>query len=471
MLGGPVLGGADGLSPSMTQEFAPQELVAQASVTQASVPQEIVVPQAVRSLPGGLDSVWVFNSNSPEVVQTNGILLSTFPRAGQAFPGAHLPQTFQGRFDIFAHHIAKAEPPDDLRTLYWAVLVGNASDAPATVDLLQGASYLSQPDAPFVALPGWVENPTGEVYAGPGSRAADTVLRGQRQPDLPAQIVIPPGETRLLVNLPIPVRELDPPINGRSSLLRLRSDRPVYLASLARFADRTPTGEDIPPTLANWQTLLQTADVAGPRDRPPTPLGAPGQIIYGRVAGVAQGSRWQGQVTDPDSPRLTIPDRGQAIAYGLSTLHAGRLGTGQIQTVPMVARYDDTAYATHGNYGIEYHLSLPLHNASDRPQTVAISLQTPIKFDAPTDPPGLRFFDPLPTQTFFRGTVRIRDTDDRGLPRTRYVHLVQRRGDRSQPLTTVTLPSGGDRLVELALIYPADSTPPQVVAIETLAEP
>lgn len=461
-LGGTVLGGGDAPPP---------------------VPQEYVVPQEVRSLPGSLDPVWVFNSNSPEVVQTNGILLSTFPRAGKAFPGAHLPHAFQGRFDIFAHHIAKAEPPDDsrpdlrpdsrpdLRTLYWAILVGNASDAPATVDLLQGASYLSQPDAPFVALPGWVENPTGGVYAGPGSRAADTVLRGQRQDGLPAQIVIPPGETRLLVNLPIPVRGLEPPINGRSSLLRLRSDRPVYLASLARFADRSPTGEDSPPTLADWQTLLQTADVAGPRDRPPTPLGAPGQIIYGRVAGVAQGSRWQGQITDANAPRLTIPERGRAIAYGLGTLHAGRLGTGQIQTTPMVARYDDTAYATHGNYGIEYTLSLPLHNASDRPQTVAISLQTPIKFDAPTDPPGLRFFDPLPTQTFFRGTVRIRDTDERGLPRTRYVHLVQRRGDRSQPLTTVTLPTGGDRLVELALIYPADSTPPQVVAIETLVEP
>jgi len=42
-----------------------------------------VRPQSVRPLPGGLDRVPTFNSNSPELVRTGGILLSTFPPSGK----------------------------------------------------------------------------------------------------------------------------------------------------------------------------------------------------------------------------------------------------------------------------------------------------------------------------------------------------------------------------------------------------
>ncbi|NJN23163.1 MAG: DUF3370 family protein, partial [Acaryochloridaceae cyanobacterium RL_2_7] len=57
--------------------------------------------------------------------------------------------------------------PEDLRTLYLGVIVYNPSDRPVTLDVLQSASYLSQPDAPFIKLDSMVDNPTGEVYAGP----------------------------------------------------------------------------------------------------------------------------------------------------------------------------------------------------------------------------------------------------------------------------------------------------------------
>ncbi|MEO0378360.1 MAG: DUF3370 family protein, partial [Cyanobacteria bacterium P01_A01_bin.17] len=40
---------------------------------------EILQQQDVRALPGELDSFPVFNSNSPELVLSEGILLSTFP--------------------------------------------------------------------------------------------------------------------------------------------------------------------------------------------------------------------------------------------------------------------------------------------------------------------------------------------------------------------------------------------------------
>ena len=42
-------------------------------------PEEVVQPQQVRPLPGQLDAVPMFNSNSPELVLKEGILLSTFP--------------------------------------------------------------------------------------------------------------------------------------------------------------------------------------------------------------------------------------------------------------------------------------------------------------------------------------------------------------------------------------------------------
>jgi hypothetical protein len=425
--------------------------------TQTPPPQEIVIPQEVRPLPGALDQVPVFNSNSPEIIATEGILLSTFPPAGKQNPAAHLDFSFQGRFDMFAHHVYKALAPDNLTTAYLGVIVYNPGAQPVTISTLQAASYLSQPDAPFKPMPPVVENPLGLAFAGPGSRVMSDVLRGRRQSSFPPRLVVPPGEYQMLLNLPIPIASLDPPINGRSTLMRLRSDGPVYMASLALMARQDSNGNEIAPSLAEWEALLQTGDLATPRDRPPTLLDntAPtNQIIYGRVAGVAIGSRWQSQVTDsPDSADLTIPEPGSAFSYGLSTLARGRMGSGQSQTAQMRVRYPDTAYEAHGNYGIQYDLSLPLYNPTDQSRTVTIALQTPIKEDTLTQN-GLRFFQPPPSQTFFRGTVRIRYRDDQGK-------------QQGEPLATLNMPAGDRRLVEFSFLYPPDSTPPQVLTIST----
>jgi len=214
---------------------------------------------------------------------------------------------------------------------------------------------------------------------------------------------------------------------------------------------------------------LNTGDVSGPRDRAPTPPNQTRDIIYSRVSGVARGSRWQALITDNVTvPHLSIPATGQAISYGLNTLVVGRLGTGQIQTAPLLVRYPDTAYAAHGNYGIEYDLTLPLYNPTNQTQTVSIALQTAIKQD--TLEGGLRFFEPLPRNVFFRGTVRIRYNDDQRSPRTRYVHLVQRRGQQGEPLAVLTMPPGDRRLVNVGFIYPADATPPQVLTVTTQAQ-
>jgi hypothetical protein len=449
--------------------FIPYLPLAQAVPSSAILQQEIFYPQQTRPLPGQLDSVPVFNSNNPEVVKTEGILLSTFPPQGKKVPAAHLNFPFQGRFDLFSHHIARAiETPDDLRTLHLGVIVYNPSDRPVTVNILQAASYVSQPDAPFIKLPPMLDNTLGNIYAGPGDRVMNEVLRGRRQQGWAAQLVIPPKQSRMLMNHPIPVRPLTPPLNGRSTLLRLSSNGPLYMANLAMFAKQNQDGSERSPSLEEWQNLLENGDFAGPREPAPSPPdNLTGPEIYGRVAAVALGSRWRSQVTDSNSLYLAIPEAGQAFSYGLSTLLAGKMGTGQNQSAKLLVRYPGTAYEAHGNYGIEYNISLPLINNTDTTQTVNVLFQTPLKEDE-LSKPGLRFLSPPEQRVFFRGTVRIRYNDDKGLPRTKYWHLVQQRGQMGEPLVQLKMAPGERRLVKVDFLYPPDATPPQMLTIETL---
>ncbi len=434
-------------------------------------PQEVVLPQEIRPLPGQLNNIPVFNSNSPELLLQEGILLSTFPPNRQRFPSAHLNLPLTGRFDLFAHHIAKAPSPEDLRTLYLGVIIYNPGTQPVRLDILQAASYLSQPDAPFIDLPAYAENPSGKVYAGPGDRIMNDILRGQRQADFPPQIEIPPGESRMLLNLPIPVKALTPPLNGRSTLMRLRSNGAVYAASLAMFARLNGDGSDRPPTLAEWQELLENSNLAAPRDRTPTPPNQTAErVIYGRVAGVSIGSQWQAQLADsPSATDLSIPQPGKAFSYPLSTVTRGTLGTGQVQSAPLLVRYPDTAYLAHGNYGVQYSLTLPLYNSTNTAQTVAVTIQTPVKED--NNQGNLRFLEPPDRAVFFRGTVQIRYKDDRGIPRTRYIHLMQRRGQQSEPLIVLQMGKSDRRLVQVDFLYPPDASPPQVLTVKTLAFP
>ncbi|BBD58869.1 hypothetical protein NIES2109_16480 [Nostoc sp. HK-01] len=431
-------------------------------------PEEVVQQQQVLPLPGQLDSVPTFNSNSPELVLKEGILLSTFPGDGKKVPTAHLNFPFRGRFDIFAHHVAKADPPENLRSLYLGIILHNPTEQPVTVNILQAASYLSQPDAPFIELPPFVEDAAGKVFAGPGDRAMSDVLRGRRQAIFPAQIVLAPKQSQMLLNLPIPVQGLTPPLNGRSTLMRLRTNGTVYAASLAMFAKDNADGSERAPNLAEWENLLDNGELSTPRDKTPTPLEETGKPrIYGRVAGVVSGSFWRAFIVDSPKARfLTIPQPGQAVSYALSTLHGGTLGTNQIQSAPMLARYPDTAYRAHGNYAIQYNLKLPLYNNTSTPQTVAVAMQTPIKEDQLVKP-GLRFFSTPARQTFFRGSVRIRYKDDKGMAQTKFVHLVQKRGQPGEPLVVLNMKASDRRLVEVDFLYPPDATPPQVLTVST----
>ena len=57
--------------------------------------------QSVRPLPGSLDSVLMVNDNNPELIEDDGILISTFPD-GEA---ASVPVVLNGRFELFSHHV------------------------------------------------------------------------------------------------------------------------------------------------------------------------------------------------------------------------------------------------------------------------------------------------------------------------------------------------------------------------------
>jgi hypothetical protein len=292
------------------------------------------------------------------------------------------------------------------------------------------------------------------------------ILRGRRQDIFPAQIVIPAKQSRMLMNIPIPVKELDPPLNGRSGLSRLRSDSKVYVATLALYARLNADGTERAPNLEEWENILKKGELAKPRDVVPTPPDlTEGAFEYSRVAGIQLGSQWFGNLTDRDSRNLSIPKRGESYSYGLSLLQYGTMGTGQVQTAPLKVRYPDTAYSAHGNYGVQYNLTLPLSNPTNETQTVVLSFQNPIKYDKPVG--GLQFFEPLPDDVFFRGSVRVKFRDDQGLAQSRYVHLVMRRGERGKSLVTLKMPPSDRRVVQFDFVYPADATPPQVLTVTT----
>ncbi|MEA5577572.1 DUF3370 family protein [Anabaena sp. UHCC 0451] len=416
-----------------------------------------VQPQEVRALPGKLDTIPTFNSNSPELVNTDGILLSTFSPDGKQVKDAHLNYLFQGRFDVFSHHIVRAENSSQNRTVYQGIIVHNPGNEPATLQVLNAASYLTR-EAPFINLPNMVDNSQGTVYAGPGSRTMSDVLRGIRQGIFSERLVIAPGKTQILANLPISVQA--PASNGRTVMMRLNSDRPLFMANLA-MSSQTP------PTVAAWEKLLNTGSLAGKRDPIPTPLDPPREpTVFSRVAGVSEGTRWEANITDdPSVNNLTLPQPGRSFSYPLGTVHLITLSTGQIQSAKMLKRYADTAYFAHSNYGVEYNLTLPLFNSSSQVRNVTVSMQTPVKDEGGTD--RLLFLKPPVEQVFFRGTVRVRYRDDRGGEQTRYVHLVQRRGQPGDALVNLKLAPGEKRQVQVDFLYPPDSTPPQVLTVKT----
>lgn len=437
--------------------------VSQASATASAT---VVEPTEMRPLPGKADLVRVFNSNSPEVIQNEGILLSTLSPDNKKFPEAHLNLPLKGRFDIFFHHISNGLITGSKRTVYVGLLANNPSSRNVTLHILRAASYLSQPDAPFKKMLPVSDNKRGDVYAGPGDRVMSDFLHSRHNEIWPAKIVIPAHQSRMIAALPIPVVGLNPPINGRSGLIKLNSNRDIYLASVALFGLTDVDGVEHAPELAQWEAAVKNDDLARPREKNATAPGTNSSIVYGRVAGVAVGSKWTGTITDGPTSKWLSLKLGDRISYPISSIERGTFGTGQIQSFPLLVRYPDTAFASHGNYGVHYQLELPLLNTANMEAVVTLHLQSPLKSDERSN--ELVFYDQPEERVFFRGTVRVRYESDDEASEDKFIHLVQNRGQRYGSLAQILLKSHEHRNVRIDLFYPPDATPPQVLTIKCL---
>ena len=456
------------LTVSWARAQTPEQPAALPAETPAPAPAPkpaaavLLRPQIVAPLPGGLDQVLVVNDNNPELITSPGVLVSTFAGEGRGVPQAHLNVPLNGRFDLFSHHVYAGQP-DRLDSTLWLALVAQPrGSAPVTLKLLAGSTALSQsldaiqPGAPFLPLPALLPLNGVHLYSGPGSRVSFEVLTKFRSTLFPEQWTLAPGALSVLSVLPLPVRGLDPLLNGRNLQLRLQSDGPTDLAVLAAFGSG-----DQPPEAEVWSQLLN-GDLSA-KEHKASPRGASGPMIYSRVSGVQQGSVWSGLLTDPGRPYLSAARA--PISWPIASLERGTLGTAQVQTAPLRALYPDTAWAAHGNYGVEYDLTLPLRNTGRQPVTLQLALESPLKLDQPLG--GLRFNTTPAKAVMFRGTVEVSGLDGEGQrPALRQAfHLVLRNGQQGPALGRITLAPGAQRNLRVRLVYPADATPPQVLSL------
>jgi hypothetical protein len=446
-------------------------LAAQAPALATPAPSApLLRPQAVWPLPGGLDAEPMLNDNNPELIVAPGILFSSFDPA-RGFDGrplavsaAHLNAPQQGPFSLFSHHVFAGRKGSPDSTLWLAVVAAPRGSQPVRLRLRAGSTALSQSvdgqqaAAPFLPLPPLLAQGSTPIWSGPGSRVASELLRREPSPQLPEGWSLPPGQLTPLLVLPLPVRGLDPLLNGRNLQLRLDADGPVDVATLAGFGQG-----DAPPDPALWGQLL--AGGLSPKEHEPTPRGASGPMIYSRVSGVQIGSVWRARLTDPGAPTLSASRA--PLSWPIASLERGSLGSGQVQTAELSRAYPGTAWAAHGNYGVEYHLTIPLRNDSRAPLALELALESPLKQERLKG--GLAFLPSPARAVMFRGTVEVSGLDGPlpgGRPEGRQgFHLVLRNGQQGPVLGRVTLAPGERRNVAVRLIYPADATPPQVLSL------
>ncbi len=420
-------------------------------------------------LSGFLNSVPVFNSNSPEVVKTEGILLSTFPNTDKKNKSPHLERAFRGEFDIFTHHIAVEREKGDRTTLHEAILLKNPTNKPITLKIRASSTYNSQPGSPFKPLPDFMFNDNALTYAGPGDRVAQDILRNISY--LPNRsIKIKANDYYLLMDESIKIEGLTEPVNGRTSLFKLESDGPLYVADLALY-EKGFWFFKSKPNLGDWINILNNGNLSEKRDKAPSPLntvlpkGTP--FIYGRVSGVALGNKWSANIAQKETGTFEISPSGIGKSFVLNTVYNNTLGTKQVQSAVMEKRYSDTAYQTHANYGITYDIDIPLSNTTNKNKIVDISFDSPLRIAENKTQDNLAFYDVPPEKINFRGEFKVKYENDLGEKVEKFIHIVQRFGQKGQSLVSLNLKPSEIRKVNISYIYPADATPPHVLTIST----
>jgi hypothetical protein len=431
--------------------------------TNGTLPTAAPLPAAkvtVYPLPGSLDKTDVFNSDRPETITQDGILLSTLP--GDA--AVNLDWTFRGHFGVFSHHVAHMSSGNS-RPLHIALLAFNQGPTAITLERSSGVTFLTRPDAPFITLPTLTVDPGGTTFAGPGDRVTTALLH-----EMPAQAAenwtLVAGASRLISDAAVPVAVNGAPgANAKSTIAEYNSNGPVALAEVARFAT-----DDAGPTEADFQTILAKGVLAGPADTEATlmdPTRPPpaGGFRYGRVAGISVGETWAGTLFgEPSSPAL--PALGNAVGFPIASLYLNNLGTGQIQSAALAKRLPGSAYQSHGNYGVTYDLTIPLENTDAFAQTYTLGFSSPLKI-SDGDTSGIHYVTGL-SQVMFRGTLRLTWSDPVAGHQQRFYHHVLHNGEQPPPFEALRVEAHSKVVALLRLIYPADCTPPQLLTVARL---
>lgn len=409
----------------------------------------------ISPLPGGLDQRLVLHSNNPERIETAGILISTRAQAGDAF----LSQPLSGDFDLFLHHIART-PILSGEQIYLglvASLPDTQTSGSVELKLLRGNAFLTRPDAPFIELPAVQANSAELIFSGPGDRLALAELT-QASTIKPQRWQI--SKPVLLNSWQLPTNPLwaIQQDNALSGLLHFRSQADIDLSLIAIKASS-------PPALADYLALLKQAQRAGPADAnatvydPQEPPGG-GTFRYGRVAGLVQGSQWQGQI-EVSPTQISQLESATALAWPVASLYLKRYGTGQSQSAPVIKRLPGAAIESQGNYGLHYRLEIKLP-AREQARRYRLSLTQPqsVNQGQPV------FLNPPATQISFRGSIQVSEA---GLtpPAVTRTHLVLHAGERPAPFWQADIAAAETRSLLIEWVYPADATPPQLLLLES----
>ncbi len=409
--------------------------------------------QIVRPLAGRLDNTAVLNSNCPELVTGEGILVSTLSGKGRDVPENHLNFKFKNDFALFFHHINKQSEEDAKKTLYVSWIAFNPQKKDAKLIVSEEASYLSQPDAPFVERPALAPDPDNTLYSGPGDRLTadfihDTFSTSDTKSarNLPLTITVPAGEMAIVRQMDVPVADLKYHHNGRSFYARGNIQGALNMATIATFS------ESGPPSLAELEALLQRSLLAHPREYEelaPTPDDFKGRFVYGRVSGVQTGAKIEA------AHSLTLSKASEATRnYPISSLVNGTFGTGEIQSAPLLRRYPDTAYSAHGNYCVDYKVNLTIRNNDYIKRKLYVGFDCPLKADIDE----IKYAERPEKAVFFRGSLKVSSEEYE-----RFYHFVLHKGEALEPFESFEVEPGQTRTVTVELLYPPDATPPQLL--------
>ena len=386
--------------------------------------------QTARALKGSFNRVPVLHSNQPETVAGPGILIDTSPGVVYAAEtGAALANPafrFQGPFGLHFHHIYTPSSPGPNRLgrrpeLSLAAVVHNPGEMPVRLRLLRGAVRNSF-TSPYLGqqLLGVKRLGPRPWNTGPGDATAVQMLRGRLDPDLPQELIIPPGSRRVLLRTDLPA------LGVANGLIRGESDGAFELAMVAAPA---------PATDQEIFAILASRQLAPGRTYLDQRKAIEQGVVFSRVSGVALGDAYQASLSHD-------LERQGPLHVPLTSTVRQSFGTGDVQVNPLATRMADSALDNVGTYGVRFDVDLLLRGAG----SYAVVLSHP-------EVPGSN------APIAFRGSLELRRPE--GLEA---LHVGLRAGE-SLTLTTLALRDDKPLPLQMSLVQPADSIPGHLLSI------